>query len=393
MNINELLPYNGKTIQTKILTDLGFNSKNINKLIKENILSRTRRGYYKVTINYKIDTKLMKYYLVNSYFDDLKEYFDSLTIKDYDAYHYRFLCDILTGDYASCYDNLYNCALVNNDEHNKVNILAYLLLITELIDLPKDKIDNLKRKLYNEDYYLDSYLECLLKKDYTNACDSLRSVKDNCLLDKIDISILRDLNIKVLENYKKKNSKEVLMYKQLFNELYYYLSNSDFDRALYTYNKLEYLSCNYDISDYKLKVVKDLLDCFDYIIRHPNLSLEDYNTNYKYGEKNNDNFILAIKRNDYINALNFCNKILIENPSQEFEIYKMLLDRIYNYLNIRTLIIARNPNTNSISHLIKNKKYKEALSATNNDLIMDEHNKNIITSLLESILSVDEIKV
>ena len=85
MNINELIPYNGKTIQTKILTDLGLNSKNINKLLKDGILSRTRRGYYKVTINYDIDTKLMKYYLLNSYFDDLKEYFDSLPIKDYDA--------------------------------------------------------------------------------------------------------------------------------------------------------------------------------------------------------------------------------------------------------------------------------------------------------------------
>lgn len=393
MNINELIPYNGKTIQTKILTDLGLNSKNINKLIKDNILTRTRRGYYKVTINYKIDTKLMKYYLLNSYFDDLKEYFDSLTIKDYDAYHYRFLCDILTGDYASCYENLYNCALVNNDEHNKINILAYLLLITELVDLPVDKVEKLKRKLYNDDYYLDSYLECLLKKDYNNACSTLRSIKDNSLLDKIDVSILRELNIKVLENYNKKNSKEVVMYKQLFNEFYYYVCNNDYDRVVYTFNKLKYINDNYEINDNRLKIIKDLLDCFEYIVRHPNLSLTDYKTNYKYSDNIKDSFILAIKKNDYIKALDFCNKLLISNPTQELEIYKILLDRIYNFLNIRTLIIARNPSNNSLSNLIKNKKYKEALKVTNNDLIMDEHNKNIITSLLESILSVDEITV
>ena len=393
MNINELIPYNGKTIQTKILTDLGLNSKNINKLLKDGILSRTRRGYYKVTINYDIDTKLMKYYLLNSYFDDLKEYFDSLPIKDYDAYHYRFLCDILTGDYASCYDNLYNCALVNNDDHNKINILAYLLLITELVDLPVDKVEKLKRKLYNNDYYLDSYLECLLKKDYSNACDTLRSIKDNSLLDKLDVSILRELNIKVLENQNKNNSKEVVMYKQLFNEFYYYVCNNDYDRVIYTYNKLAYLNDTYELNDNRLKIIKDLLDCFEYIVRHPDLSLDDYKIKYDYGDDLDDNFIVAIKRNDYIKALEFCNQLLIDSPTQELEIYKVLLDRIYNFLNIRTMIISRNPRRHTLSHLIKDKKYKEALRATNNDLVMDEHNKNIITSLLESILSVDEITV
>ena len=135
------------------------------------------------------------------------------------------------------------------------------------------------------------------------------------------------------------------------------------------------------------------MDCFEYIVRHPDLSLDDYKINYSYGDNLNDNYVLAIKRNDYIKALEFCNQLLIENPTQELEIYKVLLDRIYNFLNIRTMIISRNPRKNSISHLIKDKKYKEALRATNNDIVMDEHNKNIITSLLESIISVDEITV
>lgn len=394
MNINELIPFNGKTIQTKLLHELGFSSKDINKLLKDNILTRTRRGYYSVSIDYEVDTKLMKYYLMNSYFDDFKEYFDSLTIKDYNAYYYRFLCDVLTGDYANCYEHLYKCVLLNSDERNKINILAYLLLINELVELPPEKVENLKQKLFNKDYYLDSFLECLLKKDYNNACDNLRIVKENKLLDKFDISILRDLSIKAQNSYNKKNSKDHLFYQQLFNELYFYVSNNDFDQVYYTYNKLSYLNDSLKLSDKRLDIIKDLLECFNYIVKHPKLTLENYKTNYTYGNKLQDNFTLAIKRNDYLKALEFCSKLCIDSPSQEFEIYKILLERIYNFLNVRTIVNSQNPyfkHNNSLSGLVRNKKYKEALNYTTNDENMDVHNKTIISSLLETLLSIDNI--
>ena len=43
----------------------------------------------------------------------------------------------------------------------------------------------------------------------------------------------------------------------------------------------------------------------------------------------------------------------------------------------------------SLSNLVKNKKYKEALNLVNTTNIMEEHNKNIVTSLIESIISID----
>jgi NifU-like protein involved in Fe-S cluster formation len=43
----------------------------------------------------------------------------------------------------------------------------------------------------------------------------------------------------------------------------------------------------------------------------------------------------------------------------------------------------------SLSNLVKNKKYKEALNLVNRSDMMEEHNKNIVTSLIESIIAID----
>ena len=59
MRMDKLLPYNGKTIQTKLLRTIGYSSKEINKLILNNDLKRTRRGYYLVDLQYDIDFKLI----------------------------------------------------------------------------------------------------------------------------------------------------------------------------------------------------------------------------------------------------------------------------------------------------------------------------------------------
>ena len=51
MNINALIPYNEEIIQTKKLKDLGFTHADINTLLEEGLLVRTRRGYYQININ------------------------------------------------------------------------------------------------------------------------------------------------------------------------------------------------------------------------------------------------------------------------------------------------------------------------------------------------------
>ena len=65
MNIENLLPFNGKTIQTKELNKMGYSSKDIKKLLNNEYIKRTRRGYYLIELNYSIDYNKLKYYLLN----------------------------------------------------------------------------------------------------------------------------------------------------------------------------------------------------------------------------------------------------------------------------------------------------------------------------------------
>lgn len=398
MKFNKLIPFNGKVIQTKILKELGYSQVDITRLMKDGIITRTRRGYYKVFIEYDVDVKLMKYYLNNEYFDELIDYYNKLPIKDFNAYYYRFICDILTCDYANAYKHLEKCCEFNTEDHYKFNLYAYILLLDELVDLPKEKVKKLKKLVFDNNYSFDIYLECLINKDYDNACKKLRSVKNDNVLDKLEINILRDLSIKVNNSYKKKNNiekvdnnKENKIYDALFDRFYVAIMDADFERAQYIFNQLLNIVNKDNINDKRIYIIKDLFSCFNYIVTHPYLDLNAYKTNYNYKEDLNKNFILAIKKNDYIHALDFCNKLYIENKTEEYEIYKVLLDRIYNFLNIRTLINSRNPyfNQMSLSNLVRNKKYKEALNLINRSDIMEEHSKNIVTSLIESIISID----
>lgn len=396
MKFNKLVPFNGKVIQTKILKELGYSQVDITKLMKDGIITRTRRGYYKVFIEYNVDVKLMKYYLNNGYFDEFIEYYDKLPIKDFYAFYYRFMCDILTSDYANAYKHLEKCCEFNNEDCYKFNLYAYILLLDELVELPKDKIKKLKKLVFDKEYSFDIYLECLINKDFENACKKLRTIKDENVLDKLEINILRELSIKVNNSYKNKKkevvSKNYKIYESLFERFNVAIMDLDFERAQYIFNQILKISKKENIKENKIYIIKDLFNCFNYIITHPYLDLNNYKTNYNYDKSLNDNFLLAIKKNDYINALNFCNKIYASEKTEEFEIYKVLLDRIYNFLNIRTIINSRNPYLNqmSLSNLVRNKKYQEALNLVNTTDIMEEHSKNIVTSLIESIISIDD---
>ena len=68
MKIDGLIPFNGETIQTRQLKELGYSTSTINKLMSDNLLKRTKRGYYKVNLNIKTDSKLMKYSILLSLF-------------------------------------------------------------------------------------------------------------------------------------------------------------------------------------------------------------------------------------------------------------------------------------------------------------------------------------
>ena len=70
MKIDGLIPFNGETIQTKKLKEIGFSTNDINKLLSEELLVRTRRGFYKVTLKCDVDVNLMKYYLLNNQYDE-----------------------------------------------------------------------------------------------------------------------------------------------------------------------------------------------------------------------------------------------------------------------------------------------------------------------------------
>lgn len=389
MNIEKLIPYNGRTIQTKKLKELGYNSNDINKLINEKNIVRTRRGYYNVTLKYDVDIKLMKYYLKNNYFEEFEEYFNSLKVKDYNAYYYYFLYSIISNRYTLSYDALLNCSKLNIDERNKFNLYSYALLLNEIMNLPKDKFEKLKINIFKDVSSKDMFLQHLVNKDFNQAFEDLYNIKQENSMDKFEINVLRNLNIKVCNLSSKKDNKELDLYNELFDVFYSNIISNDFDKATYEFNKILFLANKLDIQEERIYIIKDLLQCFNYIISHPNVSLIDYNTDYNYDSMNaKDAFVLSIKRNDYVNSLKIVNVLIHSQRTKEVQIYKILLERIYNFLNIR-LIFNGHKRDNPLKDMIKNKKYEDALMVTNQSMNIDKHDKNIITSLLESIVNID----
>ena len=428
MNIEDLIPYNGKTIQTKKLNELGYAKNDINKMLNEGLLERVRRGYYQINLKCDIDVKLMKYYLMNGYYTDFKQYFNRLPIKDYDAYYYDFLCDVITNNYNEAYESLVKCCELNVEESNRINLYAYVLLLDQLIKLDENKIEYLKEKIFDKDYYLDNFMECLLKKDFSHACDKLRNLKNNSGLNKLEVNVLRNLSIgasnvsdkkieekheevievkeeqqeKVIETIEEPinelSERDKIKYSRLFSHLHMCLANNDFEQGYYTFNRLLIFCAKLDYKDYRLDIIRDLFMCFNFLVDHPELDLNTYNTSYTYDSEDKiKDFYLALNRNDYVNALELCNEINLFSQEEEYDIYKILLERIFNFLNIRMIIRGKNPNMyhsndNSFVSLVSNKQYKEALNAVNG-INIDSHDKNILTSLLESIVDIDNIVV
>ncbi len=395
MNIDSLIPYNGRTIQTKQLKEIGYSNNDINKLNKEKYIVRIRRGYYTVTLKYSVDIKLMKYYLKNNYLEEFQEYFNNLEVKDYYAYYYYFLYSIISNRYSISYDALLKCCELNIDEHNTFNLYSYALLLKEVIKLSDEKFDNLRSKIFKNISNKDTFLKHLSDKDFNSAFEDLCNIKKENTMDKLEVSVLRNLSIKACDlsnkkdNMSNKYNKNLNVYNNMFNAFYNDVLNNEFDRAEFVFKKILVLYDNLDIEDERIYIIKDLLECFNYIVEHQNISLLDYQTNYNYnGLGIKESFILSIKKNDYINSLKIINVLLNVDRKSEYEIYKVLLNRINNFLSIR-LILNNGRLKNPLKDMIKDKKYKDALTVANKNPSMDEHDKTIITSLLESIVNID----
>ncbi len=389
MNIEALIPFNGQVIQTKKLTELGYNTKSINKLMDDKYLERTRKGYYKVTLQDDLDVSLMIHYLMNNLYDEFIDYFDSLTIKGYEAYYYKFMYDIMTNNFSSAYKSLIKCCELNVTQDNKLNLYTYVLLLTELMNLSNRKLVSLKNKLFDaKEETLSTFLEYIIQRDYDRACDNLRLHKDK--LSKLETKVLRELSLKAKESYNKKHSPEMEEYNNLYNLFYECISSNDYDSAYYYFAKMYTLSNSMGIEDIRLKIIGDLFGCFNYIVEHQEVTLDTYKTKYTYEKDAISSFYQALNRNDYINALKFTTEIIKTSNDPNFTIYHALLERIYNFLNIRSVIKARTLEQKEITldDLIKEKKYNEALAlATKSN--MDTHDKTMITSILESIVALD----
>ena len=395
MNIDKLIPFNGKTIQTKTLKEIGYSSKDISKLIEEGNIARTRRGFYLVSLHCDADLELMQYYLINKEFLKFKEYFNSLQIKDYNAYYYLLLFDIMTNNYKSVYDDLEKCCELNGKHENKMNLYAIVLLLDELVVISKDRQDYIKRLIFEEGDMFNLFLESIIKKDYENAFESLVASKNYKELSKLEINILRELSLKAQKIYNKKNSKELESYKVLYNALYNAIMDNDFEQGYFYFKQLCTLSSTLEIKDNRLKIINDLYECFNYIVSHQDIDLTSYQANFEYGDNYEKNFFLAISRNDYIRALDFSNMILNNYKSPEIEIYKALLERIYNFLNIRMIIRGKHPirKQSNLNYLIKNKKYKKALEVATKDTQMAMYDKNMVIPLLESLVNFDNMEL
>lgn len=383
--MKKLLPYIGVDVPTKTLHELGYTQTDINKMLEDEILVRVKRGYYQVKI--ESDANLMNYYLNNEMLDDFKVYYDSLKVKDYYACYYCFLYDIMTANYSDAYKMLMNCCELNREEKNKIGLYVYVLLIDELMNLSEKKLNSLRNKLFNGDDSLKILLEYVLKKDYDGACESLKSNKKTTSLSRLELSIYRNLSSKARECFNKKNSKEMDEYNKLYDMFYNSILNGDFETGYYYFAKIYNLCMDLNIKDSKLDIINDLFNCFDYLVVNDNINLESYKNNIKYPADKIKAFYMALKKNDYVGAYKFISSVETSN-NLELDIYRILLERIYNFLNIRSIISNHNKDK-SLSGLIKDKKYKEALTAVN-EKEMNNHDKNMVTSLLESILAIDD---
>ncbi len=392
MILDTLIPFNGQIVQTSDLKKLGLKPNDINKLLDNKSLERTKRGYYKVNLNNE-DVRLMTYYLMNSLYEDFEDYFNTLPSKGYNAYYYHFIYDIMNNDYSNAYKDLTKCCDLNKEKKNKVNLYVFVLLLQELMGLSNRKLVTLRKKIFkDEEDALSSFLEFVIKKDYDGAYKSLRVNPKHLNLSKLEIKVLRDLSVKAKENNYKKNSKEMIAYNNLYNSFYQSIFNRDYENAHFYFLNLTNLASKLGIKDRRLEIINNLFACFDYIASNPSIDLDTYKTNFHYKKNNIDNFYEALHKKDYLKAYQFTKKIIKDSDNKDFIIYHNLLERIYNFLHVREnmKIFNHKEKYGLLNNLIRNKKYEEALTIATKIDNMNDNDKNIVVFLLESLVALDD---
>ena len=295
MKLDALIPYNNQVIRTCTLKELGYSTSNINKLVEDNCLEKTRRGYYKVNIQSEADIDLMKYYLLNNMYDDFIAYFNSIELKDYQVYYHMFMYNIITDNYADAYKSLVKCCELNNTYENRLNLYAYILLLGELMSLSENKLSKLKKLIMKDQANsIESFLECLIKKDYDGACRNLRVSKSKKSLSKLEIQVFRELSLRAQEMYNKKSSPIMTDFKHYVKTFNEFILNDDYNGAYYYFNKAYKLKEEHSIPDSNLDIVSRLFGCYNFIVDNQDITLDTYRTNFKYNETSEKNFYKSI---------------------------------------------------------------------------------------------------
>ena len=211
------------TITTKKMNEMGFNSKDITKLIKENKIERLSRGIYRVTdINelFKIAKKL---FWRKKYIDSCKtyEYIYELDKTNASVILQLFSYAIRANRYDDAYKYLDDLFLICNEDKKKI-INLYLFLLSNITKIPEryqDYLTNLKLEdlMFNNSKFA-KFIKCVYKKDFIAARKELYDKFDFNLSYTHDISALLSAiihnNSKKEDNNKQigKNKEEIIDY-------------------------------------------------------------------------------------------------------------------------------------------------------------------------------------
>lgn len=202
------------TITTKKLNEMGFNSKDITKLIKENKIERLCRGIYKVTDTNELFKIAKKLFWRKKYIDSCKtyEYIYELDKTNASVILQLFSYAIRDNRYDDAYKYLDNLFLICNEDKKKI-INLYLLLLSNITKIPEryqDYLTNLKLEdlRFNSNDKFTSFIECVYRKDFIAARKELYDKFDFNLSYTHDISAL--LSAIVHNNSKKEdNNKQI----------------------------------------------------------------------------------------------------------------------------------------------------------------------------------------
>ena len=281
------------TITTKKLNEMGFNSKDIIKLMSDSKLKEVNRGIYKV-----IDIKGLHKMAKQIFFGKntlnarkLYEYIYEMDKTDKIVITQLFNYAILEERYDDAFIYLDNLFLIGNDDKKEINNL-YLFLLSFIIKLPEKYqtyISNLKLEdlIFNHDSNYKKFIEDIYKKDFITAKKELYFNFNFRFSGTYNINVL--LN-KIITNSKKEyesKNKE----KTIFLEL---IIAKDYEKLV---ELLDLKNKNNQLNLYEKYLLK---------LTNNYLSLKKNRNISNLGTSKSNNIFSCIKANDYFRALELC---------------------------------------------------------------------------------------